>query len=149
MRDSLWRIVSITAICVLIGSVTSQRAVAIVTSDTNDNQADLPVKADDAAAVAPFTRASVPKPIPAAPPLQARVLGMAGVVLGGVLGGLIGYGVTDLLTNGNGIAAAIGFLVGAAGCAVGVGIIVSLTLRAMNEWNAVQIASDPSAKIED
>lgn len=92
----------------------------------------------------PFEGIRVPEPINASPPLQARVLALAGVLLGGALGGLIGYGVADLLSGGDGVMAAVGFLVGAIGCAIGVGIIVSLTLRAMNEWNAVKHPDEAS-----
>ncbi|MEZ5343290.1 MAG: hypothetical protein R2706_18175 [Acidimicrobiales bacterium] len=103
---------------------------------TPDDRLPLAAAADPSVRL--FEGLRVPQPIPAAPPLRARVLGFAGVLLGGVLGGLIGYGVGELLSGGNNLIAAVGFVVGAAGCAVGVGIIVSLTLRAMNEWNAVQ-----------
>ena len=90
----------------------------------------------------PFEGLRVPQPINAAPPLQARVISLVGVLVGGLLGALIGYGVTELLTGGNSILAALGALVGGVGCAVGVGIIVSLTLRAMNEWNVVKHPDD-------
>ena len=92
----------------------------------------------------PFADVRVPEPINASPPLQARVLALAGVLLGGALGGLIGYGLGDLLSGGDAVMAAVGFLIGAIGCAIGVGIIVSLTLRAMNEWNAVNHPDEAS-----
>ncbi len=58
-------------------------------------------------------------------------------MLGGGLGALIGYGTGDVL-GGSDLWAAIGAMIGAIFAAVGVGIVVSLTLRAMGEWNAVQ-----------
>ena len=54
-----------------------------------------------------------------------------------LLGGLIGYGVADLLT-GSQVLAATGWLLFGVGGAVGVGIVAALTLRAMNEWREVQ-----------
>lgn len=103
-----------------------------------------PAEQDEDAVALPFESLRVPQPINASPPLQARILSFLGVVVGGFLGALIGYGVTDLLTEGNSVLAALGALVGGVGCAIGVGIIVSLTLRAMNEWNAVQHPDDNS-----
>lgn len=79
----------------------------------------------------------------AAPPVSARILAVAAIILSGVCGGLIGYAVTDLqcdddcpwLATGIGSAAAIL-------AAIGVAIVAVLTLRAMAEWNAQEIADD-------
>lgn len=84
----------------------------------------------------PFDSLDAPEPLPAAPPPTARWLGFASILLGGVLGGAIGWGTGDVL-GGTNTWAAIGALVGAVSCAIGVGIVATLTLRAMNEWNAV------------
>lgn len=85
----------------------------------------------------PFESLTAPQPVAAAPPAQARWLGFAAIVLGGVLGAMIGWGTGDVL-GGSTSWAAIGALLGAVFGAVGVGIVATLTLRAMNEWNAVQ-----------
>lgn len=50
---------------------------------------------------------------------------------------MIGWGTGDVLGQTT-TWAAIGALIGAVSGAVGVGIVATLTLRAMNEWNAVQ-----------
>ena len=85
----------------------------------------------------PFESLTAPQPIRAAPPARARWLGFAAILLGGVLGGMIGWGTGDVLGQTTSWAA-IGALIGAVFGAVGVGIVATLTLRAMNEWNAVQ-----------
>lgn len=84
-----------------------------------------------------FESLTAPLPVRSAPPAQARWLGFAGIVVGGVLGGMIGWGTGDVLGQTT-TWAAVGALLGAVGGAVGVGIVATLTLRAMNEWNAVQ-----------
>lgn len=50
---------------------------------------------------------------------------------------MIGWGTGDVLGDTTSWAA-IGALIGAVCGAVGVGIVATLTLRAMNEWHAVQ-----------
>lgn len=79
--------------------------------------------------------AQVPSRRSAAPPLIARVAAFASVLIAGLCGGLIGYAVTDIQFNGDRpVAAGIGGLIGALGCAVGVAIVASLVLRSMGEW---------------
>ena len=87
--------------------------------------------------VLPYAGLRAPRPLPAAPPLAARVLAFAAIVVAGLFGGLIGWGTGDLLTGAAPWAAA-GALIGAVVGAVGVGVIASLTLRAMNEWRSVR-----------
>jgi predicted lipid-binding transport protein (Tim44 family) len=72
----------------------------------------------------------------AAPPLLARVLAVAAILVGGLCGGLIGFAVTDVsCTDGcTGTASIVG-LASAIGCAVGVAVVAVLALRAMAEWN--------------
>jgi hypothetical protein len=81
----------------------------------------------------------------ALPSTGARVLAFAAILVGGVCGGLIGYGFTDLQCA-DGCATLAGFagLVGAVLGAVGVGVVAILALRAMNEWNQVTGASPGS-----
>ena len=96
------------------------------------------VSADD---VLPYVKFTAPKPIPATPPTTARWLAFAGILVGGLLGGLIGFGTSDLLgfPRWGSSLVAIAFAIGGA---IGVGIVAQLTLRAMNEWNAVQHPED-------
>lgn len=85
----------------------------------------------------PFDSLTAPDPINATPPATARWLGFGSILLGGVLGGMIGWGTGDVLGDTT-TWAAIGGLIGAVCGAAGVGVVATLTLRAMNEWNAVQ-----------
>jgi len=73
------------------------------------------------------------------PSLGARVLAFVAILVGGLCGGLIGYGFTDLQCTDDctGLAGGIGLL-GAVIGAVGVGVVAILALRAMGEWRTVQ-----------
>lgn len=84
-----------------------------------------------------YTDLVAPSAMPTEPPPPARWLAFGSILVGGLLGGLIGYGTGDLMT-GSPIWAALGGLIGAALCAVGVGIVAGLALRAMNEWKPVK-----------
>ena len=69
------------------------------------------------------------------PPRGAFYLAYVGVVLAGMLGGLIGYGVVDASCRGGCTNdAAVGAIVGAIVAAVGAGVVAVLGLRAMAEW---------------
>ena len=77
------------------------------------------------------------------PSRTAYLLAFCSVVLAGVFGGIIGYGIVDVGSTGSASTAKLlGTLVGAAGGAVGVGIIAVLVLRAMAEWKR-QPRSEP------
>ena len=79
----------------------------------------------------------------ALPSTGARVLAFVAILVGGLCGGLIGYGFTDLqCTDGCPTLAGAAGLLGAAIGAVGVGIVAVLALRAMGEWSARQPADD-------
>ncbi len=110
-----------------------------MTSDQPEPEAsaalELPAVADRS--VLPFEDLVAPAPLSAAPPEPARWLAFAGVLVGGLLGGLIGYGVADLLSTGS-VWPAVGGLIGALIGAAGVGVVSALTLRAMGEWRAVK-----------
>lgn len=84
----------------------------------------------------PFQDLVAPEPIDAAPPEQARWLAFAAILLGGLLGALVGYGVGDLMGGSTG--AVVGAVIGGLTGAVGVGLLANLTLRAMNEWRSVE-----------
>jgi hypothetical protein len=71
------------------------------------------------------------------PPTGARVLAFVAILIGGLCGGLIGYGFADLQCTEEcpGLAAGAGVL-GAVLGAAGVGVVAVLALRAMGEWRA-------------
>ena len=72
---------------------------------------------------------------PGVPSPMAYGLAFASVVVAGLLGGTIGYGLVDLSCTGScGVAVLVGALVGAAIAAAGVGVVAVLVLRAMAEW---------------
>jgi hypothetical protein len=77
------------------------------------------------------------------PSLGARILAFLAILLGGLCGGLIGYGFTDLqCADGcTGLAGGVGVL-GAVIGAVGVGVVAVLALRAMGEWRTIQHRDD-------
>lgn len=77
------------------------------------------------------------------PSTGARVLAFIAILTGGLCGGLIGYGVTDLqcVDDCQALAGGVG-LAGAAGGAVGVGVVSVLALRAMGEWRTIQRRDD-------
>ena len=71
----------------------------------------------------------------ALPPRGARILAFLAILVGGLCGGLIGYGFTDLTcaddcTTWAGLAGLGGAGLGAGG----VGVVAILALRAMAEW---------------
>ena len=67
------------------------------------------------------------------PSRWAFLLAFGGVVLAGVLGGIIGYGIADVSSQSD-VSHLIGAFVGAIIGAGGVGIVAVLVLRAMAEW---------------
>jgi hypothetical protein len=73
------------------------------------------------------------------PPTGARVLAFVSILIGGLCGGLIAYGFTDVSCEGDcgTLAGGMGVL-GAALGAVGVGVVAVLALRAMGEWSSGQ-----------
>ncbi len=68
-------------------------------------------------------------------------------VIAGLLGGLIGYGVGDLLGQSS-LWAAVGGLVGALIASIGVGIVANLTLQAMAEWRSIEHPEDERSEGE-
>jgi hypothetical protein len=69
------------------------------------------------------------------PSRGAYVLAFLSVVLAGVFGAVIGYGLGDLSVDGGSTTAGIvGMVIGGAVGAVGVGVVAVLVLRAMAEW---------------
>jgi hypothetical protein len=78
----------------------------------------------------------------ALPSTGARLLAFVAVLVGGLAGGLIGWGFVDLSSSGGGGAwAAIGAFVGAVIAAAGTAVLAVLVLRAMGEWR--RLAAGP------
>ncbi len=74
----------------------------------------------------------------ALPSAGSRALAFSAILIGGLCGGLIGYGFVDLQCTGDcGTAAAIGALIGAIVAAAGTAVIAVLVLRAMGEWRQI------------
>ena len=74
----------------------------------------------------------------AAPPMlpsrTAFLLAFSAVVIAGIFGGIIGFGVADVGSDSD-TARLVGTFLGAMIGAAGVGIVAVLVLRAMSEWN--------------
>ena len=74
------------------------------------------------------------------PSRWAFLLAFGGVVLAGILGGIIGYGIADVSSQSD-VSHLIGTFIGSLIGAAGGGIVAVLVLRAMAEWRR----QDPSA----
>ena len=68
------------------------------------------------------------------PGRAAYLISFGAVVLAGVFGGIIGFGVADVGSSSS-AARFVGTLLGATIGAAGVGIVAVLVLRAMSEWD--------------
>ena len=78
------------------------------------------------------------KPLSAIPPVTARVIAFSTIMLGGLAGGLIGFALVDLQSDGDAtVAKGLGLLAGAVVCAGGMAIVAVLALRAMGEWREI------------
>ena len=69
----------------------------------------------------------------ALPSKRARFLAFAGIVVAGVCGALAGYAFGDLQGSSS-VLSALWALAGGVGAAIGVSIVATLILRAMDEW---------------
>ena len=67
------------------------------------------------------------------PSRWAFILAFGGVVLAGILGAIIGYGIADVSSQSD-LSHLVGVFVGSIIGAGGVGIVAVLVLRAMAEW---------------
>ncbi len=78
-------------------------------------------------------------PVSALPSQLARALAFTAIVVGGLAGAVIGYGVAKVQCNGDCSAQkAGGSIIGALFIGIGIAIVAVLVLRAMGEWNAVK-----------
>jgi hypothetical protein len=87
-----------------------------------------------------MAREPAPEPVPTAEPTPpmlpsrgAFLLAFGGVVLAGILGGIIGYGIADVSSQSD-VSHLVGTFIGSLIGAAGVGIVAVLVLRAMAEW---------------
>lgn len=81
---------------------------------------------------------------PTMPTRTAFLLAFASVVVAGLFGGIIGYGLADVGCTGDCEGAKLfGTLIGSTVAAGGVGIVAVLVLRAMAEWK--RKPRDPNA----
>ena len=67
------------------------------------------------------------------PSRGAFLLAFGSVVLAGILGGIIGYGIADVSSQSD-VSHLVGTFIGSLIGAAGVGIVAVLVLRAIAEW---------------
>ena len=78
-------------------------------------------------------------PVSALPSQAARALAFIAIVVGGLAGAVIGFGVAKVSCTGDCTAQkAGGSIIGALFIGIGIAIVAVLVLRAMGEWNAVK-----------
>lgn len=71
----------------------------------------------------------------ALPSLTARVLAFVAIIIGGLCGALIGYGMVDIQCDGDcGLPLGLGIFIGSTLSAGGTAIVAVLVLRALGEW---------------
>ena len=84
-----------------------------------------------------------PPQLSALPSVRARIAAFVAILVGGALGGLLTYGVMKVWTGRtSGTRVGVWTVLGAVGCAFGVGVLVTLVLRAMSEWRSLNHAED-------
>lgn len=83
----------------------------------------------------------------ALPSVQARAVAFVAIIVAGLCGALIGYGIVDVSCTGNcGGASGIGAVVGGALAAAGVAVVAVLVLRAMGEWRTIKQRREQEAE---
>ena len=86
-----------------------------------------------------------PPQLSALPSVTARGLAFAAILLGGLMGGLLTYGVRKVMTaKTTGTSLGLWTVAGAVGTAFGVGVLATLVLRAMGEWRALNRPEESS-----
>lgn len=104
------------------------------------------MRTDDAGATAPgpcqyddTVPADSDARLSALPSGTARILALLAVLLTGLAGGLIGYGLVGVQCDGNcSVPQGIGILLGSVLFAGGSAVIAVLVLRAVGEWREIQ-----------
>lgn len=83
--------------------------------------------------------AETERPLSALPSPAARAAAFAAILLGGAVGGLIGYLLVDIQCNGScAVPLGLGAFIGAVAAAGGMSIVAVLVLRAIGEWREVE-----------
>lgn len=107
-------------------------------ADERDGDIDEPGRAVDGAAPddAPDDEVISREAPPTMPSRTAYLLSFLAVVVAGVFGGVIGYGLADIGCTGDDCTSSklLAVLIGSTFAAGGVGIVAVLVLRAMAEW---------------
>ena len=85
-----------------------------------------------------------PTGISALPSPAARGLAFAAIMVSGILGSIIGYGVVKVqCTNGCGRWPEVGAILGALFFAGGAAVVAVLVLRASGEWRRIDLDTPP------
>lgn len=83
--------------------------------------------------------AARPRPASALPSVKARALAFAAILVAGAAGAAIGASFVTVECRGDCTTpVGVGAVVGGAGAAGGVGVVATLTLRAMGEWTRIR-----------
>ena len=78
-------------------------------------------------------------PLSALPSPAARAMAFAAILIGGLAGGVIGYGLVSVQCDGGcGLPLGLGIFFGAVIAAAGMSIVAVLVLRAAGEWREIQ-----------
>lgn len=79
------------------------------------------------------------RPLSAIPPQTARVIAFSVIIVGGALGGLLGYAIANAFCTGDcATLTGVGLLLGSVTVAIGMAIVAVLALRAMGEWHDIR-----------
>ena len=85
-----------------------------------------------------------PTGISALPSPAARGFAFAAIMVSGILGSIIGYGVVKVqCTNGCGLWPEVGAILGALFFAGGAAVVAVLVLRASGEWRRIDLDTPP------
>ena len=159
--------VGVTALVEKTGAIWAE--VARVTPEVESTMADAPIARRGSGPVAREATLAVTHPRPtgrdvlgtipmtarppqlsALPSVAARALAFAAILLGGLMGGFLTYGVRKVMTGKSaGTSLGLWTVAGAAGTAFGVGILATLVLRAMGEWRALNRPEDSFTVLGD
>ena len=78
------------------------------------------------------------EPLSALPSPLARIVAFVSILMGGVAGGIIGFALVDIQSDGSSdVARGVGLLAGSIVAAGGTAVIAVLVLRALGEWRAI------------
>lgn len=110
---------------------------------------DRPTAADPPEGDDPGAPSDVPDAPPTLPSRTAFLLAFSGIVVAGVLGGIIGFGLGDLSSERSTAVPLAGAVIGALVAAGGVGVVAVLVLRAQAEWRRVPPAVPGEAAPRD